>query len=32
LRREMGVNARNYLEENYDIKDTINILTKHLKS
>jgi glycosyltransferase involved in cell wall biosynthesis len=32
LRREMGVNARNYLEENYDIKDTINILTKHLKT
>jgi len=30
LRLQMGVNARNFLEENYDIRDTVEILTKHL--
>lgn len=30
-RLQMGENARDYLEKNYDIRKTINILTEHLK-
>lgn len=30
LRKEMGLNSRLYLEENYDITKTVNILLKHL--
>lgn len=30
-RLQMGKNAREYLEENYDIRDTVDILTKHLE-
>jgi glycosyltransferase involved in cell wall biosynthesis len=30
-RLQMGENARVYLEENYDIRDTVDILTKHLE-
>lgn len=30
LRNEMGQNGRKYLEENYDIRKTINIILKHL--
>lgn len=30
-RLQMGENARKYLEENYDIRDTVGILTKHLE-
>lgn len=30
LRNQMGLNGRLYLEENYDITKTINILLKHL--
>ena len=31
LRRIMGLNGRNYLEENYDIRKTTDILLKYLK-
>jgi glycosyltransferase involved in cell wall biosynthesis len=30
-RLKMGKNARNYLEENYDVRKTVNILLDHLK-
>lgn len=30
LRKKMGLNSRLYLEENYDITKTVNILLKHL--
>jgi len=32
LRREMGSNGRDYLEEHYDISKTVNIILKHLQS
>ena len=30
LRERMGLNGRLYLEENYDVTKTVNILLKHL--
>src|SRR5699024_10422813 len=30
LRKKMGRNGRRYLEKNYNIKDTVDILLKHL--
>ena len=31
LRKEMGENGRNYLEEHYDVRKTANTIIKHLK-
>lgn len=31
MRRKMGLSGRRYLEENYDIRKTVNILLKHLE-
>lgn len=30
LRKQMGKNGRNYLEKNYDIRKTVNVILKHL--
>ncbi|MFO1442622.1 glycosyltransferase family 4 protein [Bacillus sp. Bva_UNVM-123] len=30
MRIEMGMNGRNYLEEHFDIRKTVNVITKHL--
>lgn len=31
LRDQMGIDGRNYLEEHYDIRKTVHIITKHLQ-